>query len=120
MSLDVTVLFTKCASGDFVLDKLKEKQQEGLFSPVISIDQLLALIRLCVSSIVLTFNGEGYQQKFGVAMGSPLSTILANLCIEFVKSDYISNCPPEIKQHVWLRYVDDGFVIYKKNEICFN
>ena len=119
MSLDVTALFTNVPL-DFVLDKLKEKELEGLFSPVIPIDQFLALIRLCVSSTVFTFNGEGYQQKFGVAMGSPLSPILANLCMEFVESDLISNCPPEIKPHIWLRYVDDVFVIYKKDDICFD
>ena len=69
---------------------------------------------------VFTFDGEGFKQKFGVAMGSSLSPVLANLCMEFIEIEFISNCPEDIKPLIWFRYVDDVFIIYQKDEANFN
>ena len=118
ISLDVNALFTNVAL-DFVLDKLVEKEREGIFKPRVPINILTDLIRLCVSSTVFQFNGVGYRQKFGVAMGSPLSPILANFCMEFLESDFISRCPVNIKPHFWVRYVDDIFILYHGNDDYF-
>ena len=73
-----------------------------------------------MGSTVFTFDGHGFKQKFGVAMGSPLSPVLANLCMEFLESECILNCPNNIKPLVWYRYVDDVFIIYQKDDTCFN
>ena len=119
ISLDVTALFTNVPL-EFVSSKLKEKFDEGIFSSPIDIDCFLELIRLCVSSTVFSFNNEGYKQKFGVAMGSPLSPILANLCMEFIENDILENCPVHLKPAVWLRYVDDIFIIFKGTQDQFD
>ena len=52
-------------------------------------------------------------------MGSPLSPILANLCMEFIESEILENCPPQIKPVIWLRYVDDIFIIFQGSEEHF-
>ena len=61
------------------------------------------------------FNDSVYKQIHGCAMGSPVSPVVANLCMEiqFLKNRYIaaSTTPPK----VWKRYVDDSFVIIKKH-----
>ena len=119
ISLDVTALFTNVPL-EFVLSKLKEKYEEGILSLPIEIDSFLDLVRLSVTSTVFSFNNEGYKQKFGVAMGSPLSPILANLCMEFIESEILENCPAHLKPIVWLRYVDDIFIIFKGTEEQFN
>ena len=118
ISLDVTALFTNVPL-EFVLSKLKEKHEEGIVNFPLPIDSFLDLIRLCVSSTVFSFNGEGFKQKFGVAMGSPLSPILANLCMEFLETEILENCPPSIKPIMWVRYVDDIFLVYKGNDDQF-
>ena len=118
VSLDVTALFTNVLL-DYVLSKLREKHGQGLINFSLPIDAILDLIRLCVSTTVFSFNGEGYKQTFGVAMGSPLSPLLANLCMEFIEKEILDNCPPEIKPVTWLRYVDDIFLIYKETDECF-
>ena len=48
-------------------------------------------------------------------MGSPVSPIVANLCMEVIEELAIStsSVPPK----VWKRYVDDSFVIVKKDAV---
>ena len=48
-------------------------------------------------------------------MGSPVSPIVANLCMEVIEELAIStsSVPPK----VWKRYLDDSFVIIKKDAV---
>ena len=77
ISLDVTSLFTNVPI-EFVLNNLKEAAESNIFSPPIPIDAFCDLIKICVDATVFTYDNQVYKQKFGVAMGSPLSPILAN------------------------------------------
>ena len=115
MSLDVTALFTNVPL-EFVLDNLIEASTSGLFTPPIPIQQFCQLIRVCVGSTIFVFEGDVYKQKFGVAMGSPLSPILANLCMEFIEKRFIKTLPNDIRPLFWVRYVDDIFIIYQHSE----
>ena len=119
MSLDVTALFTNVPL-EFVLDNLKDAASTGVFAPPIHINKFCELIKLCVDATYFVFDDLVYQQKFGVAMGSPLSPILANLCMEFIEKNYIQSLPDEIKPKFWVRYVDDIFIIFQQNETAFN
>ena len=49
------------------------------------------------------------EQIFGVAMGSPISVIVANLVMESIENKMLKDfaSPPRI----WLRYIDDTFVV---------
>ena len=53
-------------------------------------------------------------------MGSPLSPIIANLCMEFLERDYILSLPTDIKPLFWVRYVDDIFIIYQHDDDTLN
>ena len=119
MSLDVTALFTNVPL-DFVLNNLKDAAEADLFNPPVHIDIFCELIKLCVESTIFTFDGVVYKQKFGVAMGSPLSPILANLCLEFLEKNYIKTLPEDIRALFWVRYVDDVFIVYEHNEEKFS
>ena len=118
ISLDVTALFTNVPL-EYLLSKLKNKFEEGVIEFSLPIAPLLDLIRLCVSSTIFAFNDEGFKQNFGVAMGSPLSPILANLCMEFLETDIMAMCPQHIKPTLWVRYVDDIFLVYKWSDAHF-
>ncbi|XP_076069626.1 N-acetylglucosamine-1-phosphotransferase subunits alpha/beta-like isoform X2 [Oratosquilla oratoria] len=50
-----------------------------------------------------------FHQRFGMAMGSPLSAVLANLFMEFLEAGTFSDIVPG--NVVWLRYVDDILLI---------
>ncbi|CAH8593030.1 unnamed protein product [Schistosoma guineensis] len=66
------------------------------------------------------FRGQLYRQKEGIALGSPVSPIVANLFMHYLESSAIAKslCPPRL----WLRYVDDIFIINKRDgmEELFN
>ena len=105
ISFDVESLFTNVPlepTLDFLSRKLSNFQA---FIPL-PIDILIDCIRLCVASTKFSFNGNFYEQQFGIAMGSPLSPILANLFLEMVESEDIPKYPG-VSPSLWLRYVDD-------------
>lgn len=56
-------------------------------------DVILQLIRLCVESNPFSFEGRFYSPAFGVSMGIPLSPVLANLFMEYFKSELLPSTP---------------------------
>ena len=77
------------------------------------------LISLLMTSFLsnnyFVYNDCIYKQIHGCAMGSPVSPVVANLCMEVIEDSAlsISTVPPKI----WKRYVDDSFVIIKKDSV---
>jgi hypothetical protein len=76
VSFDVTSLFTN-VPVDEVLDFLRMKLVNA--SLPVSLDVLLELIKLCVIDCIFQFNGQFYSMISGLAMGNPLSPVLANI-----------------------------------------
>ena len=67
------------------------------------------MVELCVRYGVFVFDGVEYEQVEGLAMGSPLSAVLACLFMEALEVDhYMEVVGPRV---VWLRYVDDVIVV---------
>ena len=51
-------------------------------------------------------------------MGSPVSTVVANLCMEVIEEQTIHNAV--IPPRVWRRFVDDSFAIKKSAVLSFH
>ena len=69
------------------------------------------MLLLCTKKVHFTFNGKTYIQTDGVAMGSPLGPVLADIfMIELEKS-----LLPELTSYIsyWKRYVDDTICFIK-------
>ena len=114
---DVISLFTKIpvdVAKTVVLERLKKDDTLDNRSGLTLID-IAAALNLCLDNTYLYFRGKFHRQIFGVAMGSPISVIIANLVMENVEEGAMSNFlnPPKF----WKRYVDDTFVIIKKTEV---
>ncbi|XP_014672559.1 PREDICTED: uncharacterized protein LOC106813029 [Priapulus caudatus] len=60
------------------------------------------------------FGRQLYQQKFGTAMGSPVSQIVANLYMEDLEQTAINTASEHIKPRFWKRYVDDILAVVTK------
>ena len=73
------------------------------------VDDFIELIDLCISNCCFTFNNVYFKQRSGMAMGSPISPILANLFLEHLETTRLRNIVP--REVLWLRYVDDILVI---------
>ena len=77
----------------------------------ISASDICDLVELCLRSI---FQDTFFEQVEGVAMGSPLSPIVANLFMESFEQKALESAV--IRPKMWLRYVDDTFVLWPHNE----
>jgi hypothetical protein len=68
------------------------------------------LVKVCLKSTYFSFRNCFYEQIEGVAMGSPLSPVVANLYMENFEKQAIDSYP--LKPKMWKRYVDDTYVVW--------
>ena len=104
ISFDVKTLFTNVPVDD-LLEFLEQEIDKHTFS--VDTACMMKLIKLCVKECRFIFNNEYYEQKFGMAMGNPLSPLLSNIYMEFFKAKYLPGILP--RGILWVRYVDDIF-----------
>ena len=79
------------------------------------VDTIVQLLRFCVKSTEFKFDGTHYKQLDGVAMGSPVSPVLADLFMEELEEqafEKVGWAPPCL----WKRFVDDIILIFQKVE----
>ena len=84
-SYDVTVLFTLVPT-ELAIDITENKLQKDytLWKRIqLTTQHQKEHQRFCLHSTYFLFQGKYYEQVKGVAMGSPVSPVLANLCMEF-------------------------------------
>ena len=74
------------------------------------------LLTICLSESLVLFDGEYYKQIDGVAMGSPLGPIFANIFLCFYEQIWLENCPVEFTPVVYRRFVDDALLLFRSYE----
>ncbi|VDQ07525.1 unnamed protein product [Trichobilharzia regenti] len=99
-SFDVVSLFTSIPICDS-LDIMKyehENNQEVFTKSLLSIDEVIKCLKLCLESTYFTFKDKLYCQTNGVAMGSPASPIVANLYMKALEKKALTSliCHPRI------------------------
>ena len=95
-SFDVISLYIKIPSDKSI----------KVIRDIVNNDEIMKLVEICLKSTFFSFRGEIYEQK-GVAMGSPLSPMVANIFMEKVEKYAIDSFPQKPKW--WLRFVDDVY-----------
>ena len=108
VSFDIKALYTNVPT-DEVLRFIESKIDENKIEIPVPKNNFMNLIRLCINNNNFEFENNFYRQKFGIAMGSPLSPVLANLYMEFFESTLLPTLAVQPK--LWLRYVDDIFAL---------
>ena len=111
MSLDFVSLFTKVPTDEtlaVIRDKLAADPslEERTNIPI---DNLTGMLTFCVETSYLGMGFDISREEEGMAMGSPLSPVLANLYMESFEE--IALGPTSLKLSMWVRYVDDTFIL---------
>ena len=75
-----------------------------------SIEDIFVLFRPVLTSAYFCGGGQFYEQTDGVAVGSPLSPVIANFFISDFRESALTQAPH--KPLCWSHNVDDNFVIW--------
>ena len=111
-SYNVNALFTS-VPVDPSINIVKQKLIEHPTLPQrtnMSIHQIVTLLEFCFKNTYFLFQGNYYEQVNGAIIDPPISPLLATCLWKSSKSRSLAlpHSP-----HLWLRYVDDIFVIQK-------
>ena len=112
-SFDVTSLFTNIPVNetiDIICNSLFSNCQ---FFNGLDRSEFQKLLSLSVMNCHFIFNGRLYQQVDGMAMGSPLGPLFANVFMSFHEQIWLQNCPSSFKPVLYRRYVDDCFLLFR-------
>ena len=113
-SYDVTSLFTSVPIDPAltIIRYLLEKDEKLNDRTVLSVQNIIELLGFCLHNTYFSFQNKFYEQIEGVAMGSPVSQIVANLFMEDFERKALTSAihPPG----AWYRFVDDTWVIQKQ------
>ena len=74
----------------------------------------IKFLEFTITNCIFCFNKKFYKQLQGVAMGSPVSSVIANIYMGHFKSLAIPTSPTLIKW--WFRYVDDVHSATRKDQ----
>ena len=119
VSFDVRSLFTNVPLKKTIgicLNRLY-RGDSGI-TPSIPEETLKRLLQLCVCENTFVFGGNVYQQLDGVAMGSSLGPLLANIYMAHLEEEYILKTQHHFSPSFYRRYVDDTFcIIHTKDHV---
>ena len=108
-SFDVKSLFTNVPILETInicLDTLYRCDE--VIRPAIDEPIIKKLLLKCTQDVQFSFNNRMYRQIDGVAMGSPLGPILANVFLGYCES----RIPEDQWPDFYKRYVDDTFSLF--------
>jgi hypothetical protein len=116
VTMDVASLYTNIdhregAEACFeILEKRKNKK--------ITSSRLKRLIMVVLTSNIFRFGNQLYKQIKGTAMGTPMAVNYANLFLEKFEVDMLDEFEKthKIRPFIWLRYIDDVFLIWQHGE----
>ena len=119
ISHDVVSLFTNTPI-DMALRVIRERLEGDtkLHTRMrLTVEDIMDSLNFIVTTTYFSFRGVIYQQKFGAAMGSQVSPLLANFFMEWLEKQAIATAPVEYKPKFWKRYVDDVLELIKKGQV---
>ena len=114
VSFDVESLFTNIPLKESI-DLAVSYIAEGNPNLKLSITELTKLFSIATSQTHFLFNGKVYDQVDGVAMGSPLAPVLANLFLGHHENIWLNKYQGPSVQ-LYRRYVDDTFCLFNTEQ----
>ncbi|XP_022814534.1 uncharacterized protein LOC111348226 [Spodoptera litura] len=110
ISFDITSLFTNVPVDEtisIITNILKDTDLPTGY---------IACVNHCLTTGYFLWRGEYYLQVNGVAMGSPLAPVVANIYMEWFEGQALASAP--VRPRHWWRYVDDVFAIVNREHVA--
>ena len=84
-------------------------------------DYVMKIVRLVMTKNIFSFNEEYWLQLLGTCMGTRVSPSYANLFMGVLEKKMIHNCPPHLKQfiYLWKRFIDDILLFWSGTWLQF-
>ena len=76
-----------------IIKDLLEKDLTLKERAVLPVEDITLLLEFCLKNTYFSFQGQFCEQVEGVAMGSPVSPIVANLYMEYFEQKAVSTAP---------------------------
>lgn len=116
VSFDVESLFTNIPVNETlrIIETRLHNDNSLSDRTKLPINIIMELLTLCTESNYFELEGQLFRQDEGMAMGSPLSPIFANIYMEEFEQKAIASA--QFQPRVWLRYVDDVFAVWSHGE----
>ena len=94
-SYDVSALFTSVPVDPAlrVIKDLLEEDPTIKYRTVLPVADIILLLEFCLKNTYFSFQNQFYEQVEGVALGSPVSPIVANLYMEDFEQMALSTVP---------------------------
>ncbi|XP_020609700.1 uncharacterized protein LOC110048248 [Orbicella faveolata] len=108
VSYDVTALFTNVPLNGTINILVEKEFADDWFNQTYGLnlqkDQLTKLLKIATTNQLFQFNGQLYEQIDGVAMGSPLGPLMANVFLCHLEDKLTRD---GVMPTLYKRYVDD-------------
>ena len=94
-SYDVSALFTSVPVDPAlkIIRDLLDKDHTLKERTVLAVNDIILLLEFCLKNTYFSFQDQFYEQVEGAAMGSPVSSIVANLYMEHLEQKALSIAP---------------------------
>lgn len=112
VTIDVSSLYTSIPHTDGI-DAVR-KTLSHLRNPPIPLQTILEMVEMTLTMNTFKFNNNFYHQIQGTAMGTKMAPSYANIFMGILEKEMLSNS--ELQPHIWLRFIDDIFAIYRATE----
>jgi len=114
VSFDVESLFTNIPTIETINIILERAFKSNNTFHGLKKEALKKLLIICTQKSHFQFNGIYYDQIDGVAMGSPLGPLFANIFMDEFEKKHMDKLK-ELGVTLWMRYVDDVFATLNNN-----
>ena len=119
VSEDVKSLFTSIPvqeSLEICERKLKADETLSERSGGMDVDTIIRLLKFCLTTTAFQYRGTHYEQLDGVAMGSPVSPVIADIFMEDLEDKIFEmKISPDFGlPRLWSRFVDDVIAVIRK------